>query len=165
MTLVTKTQIIVSAQLIPATLGLSSTLALTKSVDFATGTGSGQADLLHFSTRILAASASEDLNFFDGSLKQPDGSPFAALSIKELYIRAADANTNEVVIGGASSNVWVGPFKDASDKIGVLPKAFQPFLHPSIGWTVSNTVKLLKIANGGAGTPVTYDLVLIGSSA
>jgi len=164
MSLITKTQIILSADLVPAVSGLTSRVTISQFVNFASGTGSGQADLLHFSTRTLVASASEDLNLYDGSLKTPDGQPFAALSVREVYIRAADGNTNEVVVGGAASNPWLGPFQDASDKLGVRPKAFQPFLHPTTGWTVSNTVKILKVANGGAGTPVTYDFVLVGSS-
>ena len=45
----------------------------------------------------------------------------------------------------------------------VRPGGEALFVAPGTGWTVTPaTGDLLRILNGGAGTPVTYDIMIIG---
>jgi hypothetical protein len=135
-----------------------------KKLKLVTGTGSGQADLHFADTRTLTASSSEDLDLA-GGLTDPFGAALTFVKIKAILIVAAAGNANDVVIGGAASNAFVGPFADATDKIKVHPGGTLLLSDP-VGWTVTAaTSDLLKVANGGSGTPVTYDIILVGASA
>jgi hypothetical protein len=76
--------------------------------------------------------------------------------VKILRIRAATANTNDVVVGGAAANAFLGPFADATDKIAIQARRRGCCLiAPNAGYTViAGTGDQLKIANSGAGTGV-----------
>jgi hypothetical protein len=82
-------------------------------------------------------------------------------------VRAAAGNTNAVAVGGAASNGFVGWVADATDKINVRPGGvFGLFAPDSAGYPVTaGTADLLRIGNGGAGSSVTYDIIIIGASA
>lgn len=130
----------------------------------APGTGVGQADLMYSDTRTLAASASENIDLA-GALTDVLGRTLNLAKIKAIMIRASAANTNDVVIGGAATNAFVGPFGAATHTLAVRPGGEFLIAHPGTGWAVvAATGDLLKIANGGAGTAVTYDIIIIGTS-
>lgn len=130
-----------------------------------TGTGDGQADTVFTDTRTISASGSEELDL-SGSLTDPLGGAAVFAEVAAIEVRAAAGNTNDVVIGGASSNAWVGPFGAADNTIAVPPGGVLVLNHPGAGWTVTaGTGDLLQVANGGSGTPVTYDIVIVGRSA
>jgi hypothetical protein len=134
-------------------------------VDMATGTGASQADLLWVSERTLAASASENLDLA-GGLVDVFGNTLTFVKIKAILIKAATGNTNSVVVGGAGSNTFVGPFADATDKVGIPPNGYAKFLAPVSGWAVTaGTGDILQIANSGGTTGVTYDIIIVGTSA
>lgn len=140
------------------------TPALTP-IDLTEGVGDNQADLLFADERTLAASASEDLDL-SGVLTSPLGATIAAVRIKAILIKAAAGNTNDVIVGGAATNAFVGPFGAAANTHAVRPGGVYLAVAPKAGWPVTAaTADLLRIANGGAGTDVTYDVVLIGASA
>jgi len=134
---------------------------ISQIVQFAPGTASvGQADILFADTRTLAASATENLDLA-GVLTNAFGTVIAAAEVVAIYVKAADANTNSVVIGAAASTPFAGPL-GATGTYAVLPGEY--FLAVSQkGWAVAaGTADLLKIANSSSGTPVTYDIVIIG---
>ena len=134
-----------------------------KTIQLESGTGSGQASKLFSDERTLAASATENLDLA-ASLIDAFGATITFASIKAIYIEAADGNTNDVVIGGAESNAFVGPFGDATDKIKIRPGGRFVWAAPKTGFAVTaGTGDILLVANGGAGTPVTYRIVLIGT--
>jgi hypothetical protein len=135
-----------------------------KVIRLTSGTGPGQADRCSQSRRTLNASASETLDL-SGGLTDEFGNLLTLTKIKGLYIRTADTNVNDVVIGGTGTNGWTGPFGAATHTLAVPPGALQSFTHP-VGWPVTaGTVDLFKITNGGAGSAVACDVVIFGTSA
>src|SRR5689334_5419171 len=83
---------------------LSYAPALSNTLSIATGTGSGQADLLYAGTRTLSASTTEDIDLAGTFLQDVFGSNLTFVKVKYIYVKAASGNTNNVVIGGAASN-------------------------------------------------------------
>lgn len=133
--------------------------------EFEDGTGVAQCDTFFSDTRTLSASATENLDL-SGSLGAPLGGSAVFADVKVLRVRAAAGNTNNVVIGGAGSNTWVGPFANATDKISIPPGGCFEVVHPGAGWTVTaSTGDILLVANSGSGTSVSYDIEIAGGSA
>lgn len=144
----------------------SANLAFAQSIHLDSGTGENAADRLYMNTNTLAASASEDVDLA-GSLTDALGASLTFARVKALFLRASSDNTNNVVLGGAASNQFVGPFGAATDTFAVKPGGFVGWVAPDAdGWPVTaGTGDLLRIANSGAGSTVTYDVVIIGASA
>ena len=138
---------------------------LTKALlDLVTGTSPGQADTVFSGQRTLAASANENLDL-NGSLLDSFGAPANFVKVCALYFKAAPGNTNNVEIGGAASNGFFPMFGASTDKIK-LPPGAGVLLMNDTGWSVTaSTADLLKVANSGSGTSVTYDVFVIGRSA
>lgn len=130
------------------------------------GVGAGQADLVWGDTRTVTASANDDLDLA-GALVGALGTTLTFARIKLIVVTADPGNTNNVVIGGAASAQFVGPFGAATHTHAVKPGGFYATAAPSAtGWPVTaTTADLLRIANGGAGTSVIYSILLVGASA
>jgi hypothetical protein len=129
------------------------------------GTTTGKADKIFADQRTLAASATENLDLA-GALTDPLGAALTFARVKAILIKAAAGNTNNVVVGGAGSNPFAGPFADATDKVAIPPGGVFLVTAPAAGWTVTaGTGDILLVANSGAGTPVTYDVFIVGTSA
>lgn len=144
------------------------TASKTYSTSYANGTAAGQANKLFTDTRTITASSNDDLDL-NGVLTDAFGGSLALLRVKALVVVAAAGNTNDVVVGGAASNPWLAPFGSATDKVKIKPGgtlALFAGIADATGWVVvAATGDILRIANGGAGTPVTYDIVIIGADA
>ena len=143
----------------------SAPLTLQKTIRLASGTGAGQADLVFSDQRTIAASGNEDLDLA-GVLSSALGSTLTFARVKALVVAAAAANANNVIITRPASN-GVPIFAAASDAISVRPGGL-------FAWAASDatavavtagTGDLINISNSGAGTSVTYDVVIIGASA
>lgn len=129
------------------------------------GTSSGNADLIFMDTRTISASSTENLDLA-GGLVDPLGATLTFVTVKAIYVKASSANTNNVVVGGAGSNTLLGIFSDATDKILVKPGGVFMWVAPATGATVTTlTGDILLVANSSSGTSVTYDIVIIGTSA
>jgi hypothetical protein len=130
------------------------------------GTGADQANRLYQGRRTLTASSTEDLDLSGTTLLDSYGVAIAFARIKALIVKAAAGNANNVIVGGASANQWVGPFGAAAHTIAVKPNGTLVLTAPdATGWAVTaGTGDLLKIANSAGGTSVTYDIFLIGAS-
>lgn len=141
-------------------------LSLEKTISLATGTGVNQADLLYHAQRTLTASSNEDLDLA-GSLTDAFGATLTFTRIKAILISAAAANTNNVVVGGAASNAFINWVSDSTDKIIIRPGGtFALFASDATAYAVTaSTADLLRVANSGAGSAVTYDIAIIGASA
>ena len=142
-------------------------LRVRHAVSLATGTTAGKADKAFSDRRTLAASATEDLDLA-GVLLDGFGAAITFARIKGLVIKAADANSNNVVIGAASSNAWA-TLLGATHTVTLRPGAAFAVMAgaaDATGYAVTaGTGDLLKVANSGAGTSVSYDIVIIGASA
>lgn len=131
--------------------------------NFANGTGADQANQMWTDTRTLTASSTENLDM-SGALTNTFGTTVAFTSVKAIVIKAAAANTNDVVVGGAASNAFSAMFGDATDKLVLKPGCVFSLLNPNAnGYAVTAaTADILKIANSSSGTSVTYDIIIIG---
>lgn len=163
-------------------LGISISATLTKAADLSTpsdpmswrrgvhlesGTTAGKADLRFADTRTLAASATEDLDLA-GVLTDVYGTALTFVRIKGIFISASSANSNNVVVGAAASNQWA-TLLNATGTITLRPGATFAAMSGSADATgmavTAGTGDLLKVANSGAGSSVSYDIVIIGASA
>lgn len=143
---------------------------LTKSyvVDLANGTAAGQVDRIFHDQRTLTASSSEDLDLA-GVLTDALGVSLTFARVKGLIVAASASNTNNVIVGGASSNgfiTWVGA---STHTVTLRPGAVLALFAGSTdatGYAVTAaTGDLLHIANSGGTTGVTYDVAVVGCSA
>lgn len=143
----------------------SSKLTLTGQLDFASGTGADQADVLWSDQRTLAASATEDLDL-SGSLSDALGTSVALARVKALFVQAATGNTNDVVLGNATTNAWA-TLLSATGTLTLKPGAFVLVgCEGATAWAVTaGTGDLLKVANSSSGSGVTYNIAIIGASA
>lgn len=130
------------------------------------GTAANTANRLYQGRRTLTASSNEDLDLA-AVLTDTYGAAITFARIRALVVKAAAANTNNVVVGGAATNTWVGPFGAATHTVAVKPDGLLILVAPdTTGWAVTaGTGDLLRVANSAGGTSVTYDIFLIGASA
>ena len=140
------------------------TVGVNKQLVFKAGTAAtDETDLMFSDNRTLAASASEDLDL-RGVLLDAFGATLNFAEVTAIWVEAASTNTNNVVIGGAASNAFVGPFGAAAHTIALAPGE-GVLLTNKLGWAVTaGTGDLLKVANSGAGTQVKYNIVIVGRS-
>ena len=132
---------------------------------WSSGTSADQADLIFHDQRTLAASANEDLDLA-GSLSSALGSTLTFVDLKAVLISAATGNTNNVRVTRPASN-GVPLFLAASDGIDVYPGGVFLWVAPgtSVVTVTAGTGDLINVANSSSGTSVTYDVVIIGTSA
>lgn len=151
------------------TVGLqtvSGAVSRSPSVPLTTGVGANQADRIYSSSITLGASATSDLDL-SGVLLDIFGAAILFARIKAIICIADAGNTNNVVLGGAAANQFVGPFGAAAHTIAVKPGGFLCNVAPdAAGWVVTaGTADIFRVGNSGAGTSVLFDLILLGASA
>ncbi len=146
------------------------TASFPANVRFAQNLTSGivanQADVLWSDTRTLNASTTENIDLA-GVLSSAFGSTITAAKLKFIIVTAASGNTNNVLVGGAAANA-LPLFADATDIVAVKPGGVFLLGTPIIGGqatVTAGTGDILKIANSGATTGVTYTIAIVGTSA
>jgi hypothetical protein len=147
-------------------------LNLTKALAIAAGVGAGQADRLFIDRRTIAPSGTDDLDL-NGVLLDPLGDAFNLARVKGLIVIAESdlasdpINVNDVIVGGAPSNAWVGPFGAAAHTVRLQPgEPLVVFARGATAWPVTaGTADLLRIANSAGGSSVIYQIAIIGASA
>lgn len=142
----------------------SAPLSLKSTIDLADGVAADQADMIWSDQRTIAASATDDLDL-EGSLTDAFGAAFTPTKVKALIVKAAEGNTNDVVVGGDANAVPI--FGDATDTVAIQPGGVLVLVSPALaGYPVTaSTGDILQVANSGAGTEVVYDVVIIGTSS
>lgn len=147
-------------------LGTASVPFVTSlSLDWESGTGANQADLVFADTRTIAASGNEDLDLA-ASLVSGLGATLTFVKLKLLFIKAAAANTNNVVLTRPANGVPL--FSAAADAHAIKPGGWIMMGAPAaagICTVTADTGDLINISNSGAGTGVTYDVIIVGTSA
>lgn len=142
-------------------------LTISKVLDLTSGTGAGSADVLYSDTGTIAASSNTDVDL-SGALANAIGGTSVFVRVKGLYVAASASNTNNVVVGNATSNAWA-TLLGATHTITLRPGAWILLgtgVADATGYAVTaGTGDLLRIANSGGGTSVSYDLAVIGASA
>ncbi|MFJ7070182.1 hypothetical protein [Streptomyces sp. NPDC101115] len=142
-------------------------LDFVRGVHLESGTGAGKADLVFHDRRTLNASANETLDLA-GVLTDAYGAAITFARIKYIAFAAASGNTNNVVVGANAANDWVG-LLNAAGTLTLRPGMTFAAMSGSADATgmavTAGTGDLLKVANSGAGSSVTYDIVIVGASA
>ena len=133
----------------------------------ANGTASDQADKIWHDQRTLAAGAHEDLvlsalprALFDNALT------IALAKVKAIMlVNTAIGAGQELVVGGAAADEWIGPFAASGNKLAVPADSCMVLVNKKSGWAVAaGSADQLRIANAGSGS-ITYDIVILGTSA
>lgn len=135
---------------------------ILESLELTPGTNTtGKADLLYTATRTVNASSNEDLDLA-GALANAFGATITAAEIVLIFIKAAAGNTNNVNVSRPASNGFAGPFLAAGDGVKIAPGEWAVF-QSKAGWAVTaGTGDLLNVANSGAGSSVSYDILIVG---
>jgi hypothetical protein len=160
----TSIQFVANAQLTNV-VGLATASApvmLQQNTTFLDGTGANQNRVVWSDSRTINASTTEDLDMVGGGLVDPFGVAFAPTKIRGIMIIASSGNTNNVVVGGDANSV---PFlSTAATTISIKPGGLFVITDPSTaGITVTaGTGDIIQVANSGAGTSVTYQILVIG---
>lgn len=139
-------------------------LSIKKQLVWPDGTAANQANRIFQDQRTLTASSTEDLDLA-GVLTDPFGATITFARVRLLYVAAAAANTNNVIVGGDANALAI--FGAATHTLTVRPGGFVLLAAPdTTGYAVTaGTGDILQVANSAAGTSVTYDVVVIGASA
>lgn len=131
-----------------------------------TGTGLNNADKIYAASITLTASSGQDVDLA-GVLTDAFGVALTFVKLKAIGIKAASGNTNNVNVSRPASN-GVPWLTAASDAFSVGPGGFFVFVNPAaagIATVTAATGDIIRFDNSGAGTSVTFDLILIGTSA
>lgn len=134
-------------------------------IQLANGTGANSADLVFHDTRTLSASATENLDLA-GSLAGPFGASQVFAEVRAIMVKAAAANTNNVNVIREGTN-GVPLFLALGDGIPVPPGGVFLWSCPADGKVAvtAATGDLLTFTNSAGSTSVTYDVIIVGSSA
>ncbi|MCX5658581.1 MAG: hypothetical protein NTW19_02530 [Planctomycetota bacterium] len=164
---ITRTSIAASISA-PATkaTGLSTSndpLAQACALTLTDGVADGQANQQWHARRTLAASATESLDL-SGSLRDAFGDAVAFARVKAILLRN-DSATGTLTLGGGS-NAFVGWFGSAGETITLRPGGFLLIAcADAAGYAVTNaSADLLRLHNNDSANPLTYELVLVGTT-
>lgn len=141
--------------------------AVDKKYSWSSGVAANQADQVYVKTLTLGASGTADLDLAGVLVGPNGGAALTFVKLKALLVRAAAANTNNVRVTRPASN-GVPMFLAASDGLDIPPGGLFAFVAPGlagIATVTPATGDLITVTNSGAGTSVTYDVVIIGTSA
>lgn len=141
-------------------------LTYTKNWPLLNGVGAGQADRIFADTRPIAASGTDTLDLSGGGLVDLLGAVATFAKLRAVLVVAAPTNVNNVVVTRPAAN-GVPLFAAAGDAVALKPGAAFLWVDPgAAGVPVTNaTGDLIDIVNSAAGSSVSYDIVLIGTSA
>ncbi len=139
-------------------------VAIDVARSFADGVLAGQANRLWADRGQLAASANSDLDLA-GALADAFGVAQVFAKVRGLVVVADKLNTNNVVLGAAAANPWVG-LLGATHTVTLRPGAALAVVCGDAdlpGYLVTaGTGDLLRVANSGAGSVVNYDIAILG---
>lgn len=138
---------------------------IDKILQFASGTGANQADILWADERTIAASSSEDLDLA-GVLADAFGATITAAELVAILVVADAANTNNVVLGDATSPIPL--FGGTNPTFAVKPGGFFFIAAPGAAGQLTvgaGSTDDLKVANSSSGSSVTYKIAILARSA
>lgn len=150
--------------------GPVSTPELSAAIDFASGTGANQADLVFTDVRTVASASNDDLDLA-GVLLSAFGSAITFVELVAVLIInapvAGAANTTNLTVG-VGSNPFVGFLGGTNPTIGPIRPGGVFMLAcgdaAGIGTVTAGTGDILRIANS-SGASATYQIAILGRSA
>jgi hypothetical protein len=141
-------------------------LNVTWAAPLTTGTGASQADKMYTAQITLTASSGQDIDLA-GVLSDPFAVAMTMVKLKAIAIRASTTNTNNVNLTRPAAN-GVPWLLAAGDGIAIGPGGIFVAVNPGaagLATVTPATGDLIRVDNSGAGTSVTFDIVLLGTSA
>ena len=108
-----------------------------------------------------AASTTADLNFGGSGPSDILGNVVNLTALKELFVFAYCANTNNVIIANGASNGLV-IMGGTAPTVSLVPCGRLDLTWPTAGLTVSSSHKTISFGNSSSGTAVNYDVILVG---
>jgi hypothetical protein len=143
---------------------VSAPINLSQATNFTNGAGANQVDRVWSDNVTVTASSTQAIDLA-GSLTDPFGASLTFVRIKAVFVRAAAGNTNNVNVVRDATN-GVALFLATGDGIPVKPGGMFAWIDPTAGGVAvtAGTGDLLNIVNSGAGTSVSCDVVILGSS-
>jgi len=137
----------------------------TSTVNLSDGSGSGEADGAYYLEDVVLTSGNSteyDLTSLSRDLFGSTGGVYEFIRISAVQIISSSNSTGNLLIGGAASNTWLGPFGNTSDKLTLYPGSGHLLTGYSLAaWPVTSGSKTLKVeASSG---DVTYSIVLLGN--
>lgn len=166
MPLTTQAAASVSADLTSAAaLGsLVATVGSNRYMSWASGTGADQADKIFTGSGTINASTTTTLDLA-GGLTDPSGAAVTFVKVKLIFLKNTHATQALALTRPASNGV---PFLTAAgDAIPIPPGGHVHLVGPGaagLATVTAGTGDLIDLVNG-AGSSVTYDIVLVGTSA
>jgi len=139
----------------------------TYSTVLTSGVAAGNADVCWHDQRTIAPSSNDDLDLA-GVLTGLVGGTATFVKVKAIIVFAATGNTNNVVMSGAATNGFTAVLNStgtAQIRPGACLAVFAGVGDSNAYAVVAGTGDILRLTNGGAGTSVTYDIIVIGTSA
>ena len=136
-----------------------------KILPFANGNGANQANILFADRRTLAAEATEDIDLA-GALSSAFGATITAASVVAVMVIASASNTNNVVIGNGTHPITL--FGGTTPTFSVKPGGLFVTAAPGVGGLAAVTAGTgddIAITNSGAGSSVTYDILILGRTS
>jgi len=129
---------------------------------FTSGSGADQIETMWTDERTINASSSENLDLA-GVLSDAFGTVLTLAEIVAIVIEADEDNVNDVVVGNhaTAAVVFLGA---AAHTISIKPGGIFALAGPNaagIATVTPTTADMLKVANSGAGTPVTYKIAIL----
>lgn len=144
----------------------SDSLDHNNTYSWSNGVAANQADRQYHAQPTLAASASLTLDLA-ANLTDKFGATITFAKVKKIIVKAALGNTNNVNVTRPATN-GVPIFLAASDGIGVPPGGEFVLVAPGlagIASVVDTSAQDITFTNSGAGTAVTFDVIIEGTSA
>lgn len=140
-------------------------LALVQRYTWTSGVIADTADKIFHDTRTLVASATEDLDL-SGVLTDALGATVSFAKVKAVIVTAAAANTNNVQVI-RTTTTGIPLFMADGDGIPVVPGGMFAWVAPNLAAiaVTNSTDDTLTFTNSAGSTPVTYNVVIVGTSA
>lgn len=142
-----------------------SSVDYSKTVDFTSGTGAGQADLNWSDQRTLGTGATEDLDLA-GVLTNAFGTSLTFVKVKGVLLYAATANTTVLTISRVATTGF-GLFDADGDAMKLYAGGFFAWCAGTgnNGAAVTATTDDTLTVTNAAGASATYDVHIFGTSA
>lgn len=135
-----------------------------KLLQFASGTGADQADIVFADSRNILASGNDDLDLA-GVLTGAFGVVISAAEVVGLLV--INKSLTQTLSVGGGSNPWAGPWGAAGDIVKIGPRGVLALFAPDangLGAVVAGTGDILRIANN-AGGAADYDIGILARTA
>ncbi|WP_430233960.1 phage head spike fiber domain-containing protein [Nitrosomonas communis] len=133
---------------------------------FQFGTGANQANKVFTDIRTIGASSTETIDLTWSTL-DAIAKRLNLTKIKALILAASENNSNDILLGSNSlNNPITSFFGAANDRLRIKPGGMIALIAPDANGyaVVQGTADKLDIANDGAGSSVTYTILIMGVS-